>query len=192
MALSPTIPSSFVPRPVGEQRFRTDLSGAFSFFSYSLLGAIFLLAIGVFAYGHILQAEQTSKDKQLAIASAVHSSDSQTAEGFIRLNDRLALSQSLMSGHTAFSNFFALIEKVMPNTVRFSSLHINIDPSGVAHIEGSGSAKSFNALAATSAAFADDGSIKDAIFSSIKVSRDNSVTFLLAAKLDPKLTAFTP
>jgi hypothetical protein len=80
----------------------------------------------------------------------------------------------------------------MPNTVRFTSLHINIDTAGVAHVEGAGSAKSFNALAATSAAFAEDGSIKDAIFSSIKVNRDNSVTFLLAAKLDPKLTAFTP
>lgn len=190
MALSPTIPTSFVPRPSSPQRFRTDLTGAFGFFAYFVFGLSFLLAIGVFVYGRILAAEQASKDT--ALAAAVASIDSTTAEGFVRLHDRLALSESLLDQHIAFSGFFALIDRILPTTVRFTSLHLSIDPTGVAQVEGSGTAKSFNALAAASAAFAADGNIKDAIFSSIKVNKDNSVTFLLAASLDPKVIAFDP
>ncbi|MFM2330877.1 MAG: hypothetical protein RLZZ26_384 [Candidatus Parcubacteria bacterium] len=148
------------------------------------------MALGVFGYGRVLVSEQASKDKELA--AAVSKIDSNTAEGFIRLNDRLALSQSLMNNHVAFSGLFNLLDAIMPNTVRFTALHAIVDSAGVARIDGAGTAKSFNALAATSAAFANDGNIKDAIFSSIKVNRDNSVTFLLAAKLDPKLITFTP
>ena len=59
-------------------------------------------------------------------------------------------------------------------------------------MEGTGVAKSFNALAAASAAFAADGRIKDAIFSNININRDSSVSFALAATLDPKIIAFSP
>lgn len=190
MALSPTIPTSFVPRPPETQRFRTDLTGAFGFFAYGVFGIIFLLAIGVFVYGRILAAEQASKDSQLN--AAVTSIDSQTAESFLRLNDRLSLGDSLLNQHVAFSGFFSLLGKIMPSTVRFTSLHLTLDSTGVAQVEGSGIAKSFNALAAASSAFATDGSIKDAIFSSIKINTDNSVTFLIAASLDPKVIAFLP
>jgi Tfp pilus assembly protein PilN len=190
MALSPTIPTSFVPRPVAPQRFRADLSGAFGFFGYSVLGAVFVLAIGVFLYGRLLAATQASKDKDLA--AAVASIDSNTAQGFIRLHDRLVLSESLLNSHVAFSGLFTVLGKILPTTVRFTSLHITLDTTGASRLEGSGTAKSFNALAAASTAFAADGNIKDAVFSSIKVSRDNSVTFLLSAKLDPKVITFAP
>jgi hypothetical protein len=190
MALTPTIPTSFVPRPADPQRFRTDLTGAFGFFAYGVLAIVFVLALGVFLYGRILAAQQVSKDKDLA--AAVTAIDSNTAEGFIRLHDRLALSQSLLDGHIAFSGFFSVLDTIMPTTVRFTSLHLTVDATGALRAGGSGIAKSFNALAAASSAFATDGRIKDAIFSSLKVNKDNSVTFLLAATLDPKIATFTP
>ena len=190
MALSPNIPTSFVPRPAGPQQFRTDIVGAFGFLAYSILGLAFLLSIAVFIYGRVLSAQKVTKDKDLD--SAVASIDSKTAEDFIRLHDRLTFSQSLLSGHTAFSGLFTLLEKVMPTTVRFTSLHVSLDTGGIAKIEGAGTAKTFNALAIASKQFAEDGRIKDAIFSSIKINKDNSVSFLLAASLDPSVTTFSP
>ncbi len=190
MALSPTIPTSFVPRPSSPQRFRTDLTGAFSFLAYFVFGAVFLLAIGAFVYARILAAEQTSKDKDLA--AAVSSIDSTTAQGFIHLDNRLSSAESLLKAHTAFSGFFTALDIIIPTTVHFTSLHLTTDDTGVTKVQGVGTAKNFNALAATSAAFATDGRIKDAIFSSIKVNKDNSVSFLLAATLDPKLITFSP
>ncbi len=168
------------------------MSGAFSFFGYAVLAVVFILAVGVFIYGRILVSEQTSKDA--AVATAVAAIDSNTAEGFIRLHNRLLLGNSLLNQHPAFSGLFALLDKIMPSTVRFTSLHLVLNPAGdgTAKVEGAGTAKSFNALAATSQAFATDGNIKDAIFSSIKVNKDNSVGFLLEANLDPKVITFTP
>jgi len=81
----------------------------------------------------------------------------------------------------------------MPSTIRFSSLHLSIDDTGTATLGGTGIAKNFNALAATSMVFAQDGRIKDAIFSNIAINaKDSSVSFTLAATLDPKLIVFSP
>ena len=193
MALPPTIPTSFVPHEASAsaRRFRADYSGAFGFFAYGVLVIALVLAIGVFLYGRILVATQSAKDAELAKAEA--GVDPATVENFIRLHNRLASGETLLGNHVAFSKFFTLLQTVMPTTVRFSSLHLWFDSTGTANVEGTGVAKSFNALAAASADFAADGGIKNAIFSNIVVSsKNNAVSFALAATLDPKLVAFSP
>jgi hypothetical protein len=190
MALPSTIPTSFLPHGSAPQRFRSDFSGAFGFFGYGVLGVVFLLAVGVFIYGRILANEKAATDQQLL--AEVTSIDPKTAEGFIRLRDRLAVSETMLNGHIAFSSFFSAIEKIMPATIRFSSIHLLLDATGGPKIEGAGTAKNFNALAAASEAFATDGRVKDAIFSNLKINKDNSVSFSLAATLDPAMTLFTP
>ncbi len=193
MALPPAIPTSFVPHPAsaGGRRFRSDFSGAFGFFAYGVLGLALLLALGVFAYGRILAAEQSAKDAALAKAEAAI--DSATVESFVRLRDRLNSSAQLLANHPAFSNFFSALETLLPATVRFTALHLTLADDGTATLQGAGAAKSFNALAALSTALSADGRIKDAIFSGIVVNaKDNSVSFVLAATLDPKLIAFAP
>ncbi|MBU6388693.1 hypothetical protein KGQ72_02390 [Patescibacteria group bacterium] len=192
MALPPTIPTSFVPHASGApaQRFRSDLTGAFGFFAYGVLGVVFILALGVFFYGRILAAEQSSKDATLAKAEAAI--DPSTVENFVRLRNRLNQSETLLKKHVAFSNFFTSLETLLPANVRFSTLHISLDPTGISKIDGTGVAKNFNALAAASIAFAGDGRIKDAIFSKISIAKDNSVSFGLSATLDPKLISFSP
>lgn len=163
----------------------------FGFIAYIILGIVFVLAIGVFFYGQILLANKSSKDAALAEAQAAINPT--TIEEFVRLRDRLTLGKTLLASHTAFSGFFSSLGILIPSTVRFSSLHLSLNDKGTVRFEGSGVAKSFNALAATSMTFAQDGRIKDAIFSNIIVdSKDNSVSFVLAASLDSKLVAFSP
>jgi len=191
--LPPTIPTSFVPHSASSasRRSHTDFTGAFGFFAYIILGVVFALALGVFFYGRILSASQSTKDAALAQAEAAINPT--TVEGFVRLRDRLASGSTLLAGHTAFSGFFSSLGTLMPTTVRFSSLHLSLNDKGEAKFEGSGVAKSFNALAAASMAFAQDGRIKDAIFSNIVVNpKDTSVSFVLAATLDKKIVAFDP
>lgn len=191
--LPPTIPTSFVPHPTGAapRRSRIDLTGAFGFFSYGILGVSLALAIGVFFYGRILASSQAARDA--ALAASETSIDPTTVENFVRLRDRLDSGSALLANHVAFSNFFALIETLMPATVRFTSMHLSFNDAGGVKLEGVGVAKSFNALAAASAAFAADGRIKDAIFSNIVVSsKDSAVSFALTAALDQKLVAFSP
>lgn len=190
MALPPTIPTSFVPRPPAARRYHADFTGAFGFLMYGILAVVFLLAIGVFLYGQLIAAEQKGKDEKLAQAAA--NIDHATIEDFVQLNNRLKQSGTLLAKHVAFSNFFDALQTVLPTTVRFSSLHLSFDSHGVPRVEGAGVAKNFNALAAASAAFAADGRIKDAIFSKLSVNKDASVSFNLSAALDPKLAAFAP
>ena len=172
------------------RQFRSDYSGAFGFFAYTVLGVVFVLSLGVFLYGRILASDKADKDAK--IAAAQQSIDPRTIESFVRLRDRLVASQSLLDGHPAFTSFFSVLAKAMPASVRFTSLHLSFDLVGAPKVEGSGVAKSFNALAAASEAFATDGRIKDAIFSHLNVNKDDSVSFVLAATLDPRIISFSP
>lgn len=168
---------------------RASVTGLFGIIAYSILGIVFIIALGVFFYGRILASSVVAKDA--ALASAEASIDPATVENFVRLRNRLNASAKLLGAHPAFSGFFSTFEKILPSTVRFISLHLSRGDTGAAKVDGSGIAASFNALAAASNAFASDGTIKDAIFSNISVNRDGSVSFVLSATLDPKLIAFT-
>jgi hypothetical protein len=167
------------------------LSGAFGFFAYSILGCVFVLALSVFFYERILATKQSAND--IALAKAEAAIDVTTVENFVRLRNRLDSGATLLANHNAFSGFFTLLGNLMPSTVRFTSLHLTLNEKKEVKIEALGFAKSFNALAAASTAFAADGHIKDAVFSNIVVStRDSSVFFALNAMLDPKVVAFSP
>ena len=191
MALPPTIPTSFVPHPGSKmpESPRTRFTNAFGVFSYGIVVLAVVLAIAVFLYGLFLNSRKEAKDQELAAAQSAI--DPATVENFVRLKNRLNLSRSLLEGHAAFSEFFRAFEAMLPASVRFSSLHVSAEENDVV-LEGVGTAKSFNALAATSNAFGSDGRIKDAIFSNISVNKDNTVSFSLSAKLSPKIFEFSP
>jgi hypothetical protein len=188
--MPPSIPTSFIPHPSGapRARYKSEFIGVLALVAYLLLVLTVVAAIGVFVYGGILAGQLTSKDAALATAEA--GIDSAAVESFVRLRDRLTSGESLLDNHLALSGFFAALEQILPSSVRFSSLHIGVDSAGNVTLQGSGVAKSFNALAAASTAFSTDGRIKDAIFSGITVQKDNSVSFSLSATLDPTLIAF--
>lgn len=191
--LPPSLPTSFVPRPAGSppRHVNTDFTGFFGVVIYIVCGVIMALAAGVFAYERFLLSAQANKREQVTKANS--SIDLKTVEGFIRLNDRLNSGQGLLEKHVALSNFFLVLESVIPSAVRFSTLEIAVNEKGDgATIHAAGVAKSLNALAAASSFFADDGRIKDAIFSKIVVNaEDDSISFLLAATIDKKLLAFS-
>lgn len=191
MALPPNIPTSFTPHapPAAARGFKLDFMGAFGFLAYLVLFAVVALAVGVFVYGQMLARTQASKDEELL--KAEQAIDTATAENFVRLDNRLSTGKALLTNHVLFSNFFALLEKLLPATVRFSSLRIAVADSKKITLEGSGTAKNFNALAVASESLASDGNIKNAIFSKLVVNKDNSVTFSLSADIARELLSYT-
>lgn len=192
--LPPSIPTSFVPHNASSpasRNFHSNYGGAFAFICYGLLIVAFVLAILVFLYGQLLAANKSSREAELARAQAAL--DPATVESFVELRNRLTSGRTLLNNHLALSPFFGLLQRVAPTALRFTNLHLVVDGTGVVRLEAQGSARSFNALAAASTAFAADGRIRDAIFSTIVVSQANgSVSFALAATLDPKLVVFSP
>lgn len=192
MDIPPTIPTSFIPRSASAvtRRFSSDSVDTYSIFAYAILAVIFALALGVFFYDRILAGTLSARDT--ALTTAEKAIDLATVEGFVQLRDRLNSGSMLLANHVAFSNFFAFLETLLPSTVRLSTLHLALDATKKVRLDGSGVAKNFNALAAVSTSFANDGRIKEAIFSNLVVNKDSTVSFVLSATLDPKTVAFTP
>ncbi|MFA7302269.1 MAG: hypothetical protein WC030_00780 [Candidatus Paceibacterota bacterium] len=190
MALPPNIPTSFTPHavPAAARGFRLDFLGAFAFLAYLVLLVVITLAVGVFAYGQMLASTQASKEEELL--KEEQSIDTATAENFVRLNNRLSSGKTLLANHVLFSNFFTLLESLLPATVRFSSLNIAATDSKKVTLEGTGVAKNFNALAVASESLAREGNIKNAIFSRLTVNKDNSVAFSLSADISRELISY--
>lgn len=191
--MPPSVPTSFVPHPAASapRKQSADLAGVLGFLAYAILFVVFLSAIGIFFYARVLTSQQSAEDA--ALAKVETTINPTTIDSFVRLRDRLASGKTLLANHIAFSKFFTVFGTIMPTAVRFSTLHLSMNDNGTVSVNGSGTAKSFNALAFASTEFATDGHIKNAIFSGITINaKDGSVSFILSATLDPKTVAFSP
>lgn len=188
MALSPTIPTSFVPKqPVRTTPSRPKASGGdlFLVVSFFLLGAAVVGSVGVFLYQQYLSGVIERKEADLVAAE--ERINFSTVEEFIRMRDRLTAGQQLLDQHVALSQFLTVLEGATLANVRFSSMTFTLAEDGTPAVQMSGIARSFNALAAQSNALGADTRIKSAIFSAITVNANNSVSFELTANLSPVL-----
>lgn len=192
MAPTPTtIPTSFVPKQPVRAGASFTKSGGNTFLTLALviLALALLACAGVFGYERYLLGVRDAKSA--AVTKAEEDIDSATVEEFIRTRDRFASAEGLLDSHVASSGFFEALEALTLQTVRFSSLSFTLASDRSAQISMDGTARTFNALAAQSSAFAGEKRIKRAIFSGIKVNPGGTVSFSLDADLDPSLLTFS-
>jgi Tfp pilus assembly protein PilN len=191
VALPPTIPTSFVPKqPVATQPRRSRArNGIFYYGGLFILGAAIVGALLTFGYKTYLDTVRTARKATLEAAEK-HINRTEV-EDFLRLRNRIRVADTLINQHVVSSQFFDVLEGITLQNVRFQSLILSIGEDRTAKIEMHGMARSFNALAAESAAFAAEKKIKRAIFSSITADKNGVVSFTLRAELDPKLTTTT-
>lgn len=185
-----TIPTSFVPKqPVRPgSSYAKSGNSTFLFVSFIILGVVLLGVIGVFAYEKYLISTRDSKAEQVTLAQ--QSINEQTVEDFIQTRNRFIAANTILDEHVAVSGFFTLLESLTLSTVRFNSLSFTLTDDRSAEIRMDGTARTFNALAAQSSAFASEKNIQRAIFSNISVGEGNTVTFSLSADIDPELITF--
>ncbi len=157
-------------------------------FSLVALGFSVVASLGVFGFGEYLKSVEKSKSAQLAEAEA--SISGEAVEDFIRSRDRFIAADGILDAHVAISNFFTLLEDITLVNVRYSGFNFGTLEDGTAEITLSGTARSFNALAAQSAIFSKEQDIRRAIFSGIDVDEDGTVSFEITAELDRDLLAF--
>lgn len=190
MALPPNIPTSFVPKqPVAMQPRRKQANGLLYYAGLFIAGAAVVAAGLTFAYEKYAESVRDSRKAKLeAVEKEINP---QSVEDFIRLRNRIRAGKMLLDTHVYGSQFFDVLESVTLQNVRFQSLIFSIADDRSAKIEMHGVARSFNALAAESAAFANEKRIKRAIFSDINSDKSGMVSFSLKADLDPKLLVKT-
>ena len=184
MALPPSIPTSFVPKQPVETNAHKTREGTSIFLTVGFVIAGFALLVSgaVFGYEKYLENVKTAKDAELQKEES--SININTVNGFIRLRNRLLAANTLLNQHVAASQFFDLLESVTLQNVHFGSLKLSVAEDRTATIEMGGTAKSFNALAAESSAFAADTRIKRAIFAQIKANANGTVNFVVSAQID--------
>jgi hypothetical protein len=187
VALPPTVPTSFVPKQPVQTTRRAARGGGnlFLLASMILMGLAIAGAGAVFGYQYVLESIRDKKAEELAAAEA--SISRATIDEFLRLHNRLNVSEELLNEHLAISQFLDVLESLTVNPVVFDSLSLEMDEQGIAEVNMKGTADTFNALAAESAAFAAEKRIKRAIFSGIGVAEKGGITFSLRAELDPAL-----
>lgn len=193
MAISPGIPTSFVPKqPLQPVSRRPMSSGSNVFLLVSLIVAgIAVVSAGlVFAYDKYLDSRLATK--QALLAEAQGNVDQNTIEDFIRLRDRLSSGKDLMNNHVELSQFFTQLETLTLQNVRFTDMKLTVAGDHTAKLQMNGMARNFNALAAQSNAFAGDKRIKRAIFSSIGLTDAKQVSFTLTADIDSRLIVESP
>ena len=188
MALTPGIPTSFVPRqPVQPTVRRPQSTGANLFLIISLIigiGAV-VAAGATFAYEKYLTYQLEQRAQELTVAQA--QVDESRVEEFVRLRDRLSSGEQLLSNNIMLTRFFDTLEDVTLQNVRFTSMSITVAGDSTAKLDMEGTARNFNALAAQSNAFAGERSIRRAIFSGITLNSARQVDFRLTADLDSRL-----
>jgi hypothetical protein len=190
---SPTIPTSFVPR----QQFaapppRPKRSGQniFLIASIGIFALALLAAGGTFAYEKYLESSRDAKEA--SIASKQQGIDSSTVAQFVALSNRISAAQTILDDHVAVSQFFDLLEGLTLQSVSITALTLHVADDRTATLSVAGNAKTFNALASESAAFAQQPLIKHAIFSGLNAGKDGTVSFTVAADLDSSLIKQKP
>ncbi len=186
MALSPSIPTSFVPKQSASPGGKHGSSGnnILLLISLVILSIAVLASAGIFLYDQYLISTEHAKSAQLA--QAQKNVNLSTVSDFIRLRDRLVAAKSILDNHIELSKFFTLLGAITGQNVSFSSLQVQVANDHSAKIELQGTAKTFNALANESSVFASQSDIKSAIFSGISIGK-GSVGFTVDATLAPEL-----
>lgn len=188
VALSPGIPTSFVPRqPVQATNRRAFMGGDNLFLVGALIvaGIALLLSGGVFAYDRYLGSALA--DKTTKLDEAKKAVNEEEIQEFVRLSTKISNVKTVLGKHIVLSQFFDTFENLTLQNVRFSSLTLTTAADGSAKLTALGTAKNFNTLAAQSNTLATEKNVKRAIFSTITLNSNNTVGFSLSAEIDPKI-----
>lgn len=166
-------------------KFAQSGNSAVTMIALILLGIALIGCAGVFGLEYYLSGVAKKKAAQVAATEAAI--DTESVEAFIRTRDRFIASQDLLDRHVRSSDFFVLLDKVTLQTVRFSALAFSVAEDRSATIQMTGTARTFNALAAQSSLLAGEKYIKRAIFANITVNDNGTVSFTLDADVDADL-----
>lgn len=193
MALSPGIPTSFVPRqPIQATNRRAFLGGDNLFLIGTLIvaGISVILSISLFAYDRYLAS--TLQDKMAELETAKTEVNQKEIENFVQLSDRMKNVREVLNNHIVLSDFLTVFEGLTLQNVRFASLDLTVAADRSVKAEMAGTAKNFNTLAAQSNTLATEKNIRRAIFSGITLNPlNNTVGFKLSAEIDPKIVVLS-
>ena len=186
--MPPQVPTSFIPKKpldTGNAYHEPGGLGFLFFIALFIFVASLVAAGGVFAYEGFLKSSIASKDASLTKAEGAF--DLKSVQDLIELDSRINNANRLLASHVAPSGIFNFLgQQTLPN-VQFTDFKYALQTDGTATIVMNGVADTFSNVALQSDQFSASKLLKDVIFSNIKVSNTGTVTFSVAATVDPTL-----
>ena len=186
MAISPSIPTSFVPKQALDvSRKKQGGDNLFLLISLVVLAVSVITAGAVFGYEKYLESAVDLKTAALEDARASINEDQ--VEEYIRLKQRFESGAMLLDSHITTSRFFTMLEDVTLQNVQFDKLTLEVADDRTGRVTLAGTARNFNTLAAQSNTLAEEKRFRRAIFSGITLNPNNSVGFTLTAELQKEV-----
>jgi len=183
--------TSFIPKtPITAQQKKRGNTGLFVFVSF----IIFVLSIassgGVYWYRGFMTGIVEDKNELLERAS--ENFQPAFVDELKRLDTRLVSSQDVLSRHTAFSEFFSVLEENTLKNVQFTSFEYTSSDTDkkTISIMLDGVATSYSSVALQADAFGKNKYIKNPIFSGLNLDEQGYVGFSVSAELDPSLISY--
>jgi hypothetical protein len=186
--MPPQAPTSFIPKKpldTGRQYNEPGGLGLLFFIALFVFVASLVGAGGVFAAKNFLAGSIADKSEQLAKAEGAF--DLATVQDLIRMDARINNANTLLQNHVAPSALFAFLSQQTLVNVQFTSFDYTLTSGNSATVIMTGQGSSFSTVALQSDQFGASKLLKDVVFSNIKVGSSGTVTFNVAAAVDPAL-----
>jgi len=190
------IKASFIPdklpssegRGRGSQSPKGGIGDIFILIAVVTLAVALALAAGVFLYASYLSSSIQSKGDQLTRAE--QSFEPALVEELVRLDQRLAASNDVLSRHLAPSEVFNLLEELTLQSVSFSAMDYSVGEDDTITLKLHGKARTVNGVALQASVFGQHNAITNPIFSNLNLVGDG-VEFDVTSTVNPAALRYT-
>lgn len=189
--MDPRLQSSFIPKkPLTEDRVYRSSGRTSVFLVVSII--IFIVALagsfGVFFLNQYQERIIATKDKDLLKTQDDLSGN--LIKDLGRLDQRIEASDALLKQHISVSSVFKLLQELTAKSIRFNDLNYSIVPPDTIKLTLKGEGRSFNAVSFQSDVFRASQSLKNPLFSDVRLDDKGAVLFSIETGVDPALVLY--
>lgn len=187
--------SSFIPKtPIATDRGVRSSNTVNLFFLISVLIFITSLAIGGFLFFYNANQQKQIDAIVSSLATAEKDFSGPDVNVWTELDKRTQAAQEVLDRHYAVSSLFRLLQELTVKNIRFTRFDFVLKEAAA---EGtslalalSGEGRSYNAVSYQSDVMKVSESLKDVLFSDIRLDEKGNILFSVKATVDPNLTSY--
>lgn len=192
--MPPKFQSTFIPKGPTTTDFKTPLSrpssgsrDIVSLIATTIFVISVIMGLVVFGYKYYLNYSIEQKGIELETARATLAPE--TVTELVRLNSRILSTEKLLNQHRIVSPIFDFLEVSTPKSVRYTDFAFTDGEKGL-KLNIRGQASSYTALAQLSQTLNKDGSLKNAVFSDLRLDEKGNVNFAVDADVGEDLVSY--
>jgi len=182
--------TSFIPKKPITSDYSDDGSKVSLLTLLSIIAFIVVVAMvaGIIFWKDSLTKKIDADKQQLLKTKEAY--EPNTIESLIRLDDRITVSNQLLSSHLAVSPVFKLLELETLRNIRFKTMRFSYGDNNKVSLTMSGVARNFETVAKQSDIFGTLKFLQQPVISDLNLTQDGSVSFNFTATIDKTLVSY--